>query len=130
LGEEHPNEAIARQLWAGAAEGDAEAIRGVLAAGVVWKSVGRNPLSGEFRGPEAVIDYMARVGESTDELRLDLTDLFVNEGGVVVLYHASALRGARRLELDYVLVLRIRDGLVVDALSVPVDQPRNDAFWV
>jgi len=126
---EHPNAILARALWQATADGDAEAIGRCLSDGVVWTSMGRNPLSGQHVGPEGVIEYLADVGEAADELRSALEGVYVNATGAVVLYHVSARRGAARLEMDYLLLLRIEDGLVTRGLMVAVDQARNDEFW-
>jgi ketosteroid isomerase-like protein len=126
---EHPNVAAARGLWSAVAEGDASALRGMLSPDVVWRSMGQHPLSGEYRGPDAVLDYLATIGETADHLVSTLDAIFVGDAGAVVAYHVSAARGDRRLEMDYLLRLRIRDGQVVHAISVPLDQRTNDAFW-
>jgi len=126
---EHPNLLVAQGLWSSAAEGDAEALRGYLARDVVWTSVGHNPLSGERKGPEEVLDYLARVGETADDFVSRLEDIFVSELGAVVTYQVQARRGERRLEMEFLLVLRIEAGQVVNALMVAVDQYTNDEFW-
>lgn len=130
MGQQHPNAGIAERLWTAIADGDAGALREVLSVDVHWKSIGRNPMSGDYRGVDGVLEYLARVGEAADDLRTEMKGVFANDEGVVILHHATAARGVRRLDLDYLLLLRVRDGRVYEALSVPVDQPANDAFWL
>jgi ketosteroid isomerase-like protein len=126
---DHPNLDLARELWAAAADGNADAMRGLLAEDVVWQSVGTNPLSGVRNGPDEVLDYLALVGESADELLSDIEEIFVNDEGAVVMYQVKARREAKSLEMEYFLLLRIEVGLVTRALMVPVDQYDNDRFW-
>ena len=126
---DHPNLDLARELWAAAADGNAEAMRGLLAEDVVWQTVGRNPLSGVRKGPDEVLDYLAMVGEAADELLSDIEEIFVNDEGAVVMYQVKAQREGKNLEMEFLLLLRIEVGQVTRALMVPVDQYVNDKFW-
>jgi ketosteroid isomerase-like protein len=126
---DHPNSEFARALWTAVAEGDAEAVRGFLADDVVWHAGGRHPLSGIFHGPDAVLDYLARVGERADELSTELLDIFVNERGAVAIYHISARRELKRFETDIFLELEILNGKLVRARSASFDQIASNEFW-
>jgi ketosteroid isomerase-like protein len=126
---DHPNAAFATAFWDAVAQGDSDAVRALLADEVVWRAGGGHPLSGEFHGPDAVIDYLARVGESADELTTELKDIFVNDQGAVVLYHLSARRELKRLETDLYLELEICDGELIRAGSVSFDQVASNEFW-
>ena len=126
---EHPNAVTGRRLWEATAEGSAEAIRELLADDVIWRAPGRNLLSGEYHGPEGVVDYFARVGELSDDIRLTLRGVYAGQEGAVLAYHASVRRGVKRMEMDFLLRLDVRAGKIIDAASVPVDQPENDQFW-
>jgi ketosteroid isomerase-like protein len=129
MSEDHPNVAVARELWTAIADSDADRMSQVLADGVVWRSMGQNPLSGEYHGPDGVVDYLVEVGSRADRLASDLLKVFVHDDGVVVLYHVSAQREERTLELEVLLTMQIANGKIVSALSVPVDQRVNDEFW-
>jgi ketosteroid isomerase-like protein len=127
--EDHPNAVLARELWSATADGDAETLRGLFAEHIVWTTFGKNPLAGEIHGPEAVLSYLATVGEETDELTSTLESVYVNDEGAVIAFHISAIREGRNLEMDYLLVFGIEAGKAVSALMVPLDQETNDAFW-
>lgn len=126
---DHPHFTLARTLWSAIADGDAEALGLLLAADVAWRAVGDNSLSGIYHGPDEVLDYLARIGEETDEFSSRLESIYTSDEGAVVIYHVSATRGGRSLETDFVTRLTVRDGEVVEALMVPVDQRENDEFW-
>jgi ketosteroid isomerase-like protein len=125
----HPNAEVAKRLWSAVAEGDAVALKEILSPDVVWRSVGQSRVSGEYRNPPAVIEYLATIGEIADDLVSTLESVFVNEDGAVVFHRATATRGDRTLVMDYVIRLGIENGKIHSALSIPVDQPENDAFW-
>jgi ketosteroid isomerase-like protein len=127
--EEHPNFGVAQALWTAAAEGDAEAMRELFTEDVLWMTSGRNPLAGVRHGPEEIFDYLAQVGEASEDLSSELDGIYVADDAAVIAYHISARREDKRLEMDYFLMLFIEDGKIHKALMVPVDQYTNDEFW-
>jgi len=126
---DHPHFTLARTLWSAIADGDAETLGLLFAEDVTWRGVGLNPLAGTYHGPDEVLDYLASVGELTDEFSSRLKSIYVNDEGAVVIYHVSAIRDGRSLEMDHLTRLDVRNGVVVEALTVPVDQRVNDEFW-
>jgi len=126
---DHPHFTLARTLWSAIADGDAEALGLLLAEDVTWCAVGLNPLSGVYQGPDEVLDYLARVGEMTDEFSSRLESIYINDEGAVVIHHVSARRGGRSLEMDFLTRLSVRNAVVVEALMLPIDQRENDEFW-
>ena len=126
---EHPNLAVAQALWTATAEGDADAIRDLLVDDVVWITSGRNPLAGVRHGPDEVLDYLAQVGETSEDLFSELDGIYVADDAAIIAYHVSARRADKRLEMDYLLMLKVDGGRITKALMVPVDQYTNDEFW-
>jgi len=126
---DHPHVALARTLWTAVADSDAETIRLLLAEDVVWRSVGHHPRAGEYRGHAGVLDYLASAGESVDRLQSSLVSVYLGEDGAIIWYHVDARRGRKTLAMDFALRLQIRDSRITEALVLPVDQRKNDAFW-
>lgn len=127
--DEHPKVKLARAIWAAAAEGDPRRLRELMADDVVWRDYGRSPISGEYVGPGQVIDHLGRIGEAADELRSTLHTIFYNDEGAVLLYGVDARRGAKKLQLEQLLMLRFENDRLIAAYSVPTDQYENDRFW-
>ncbi len=46
-----------------------------------------------------------------------------------MVHHAVGARGAKRLEVDIMFMLLVRDGRIFLAQSVPTDQAASDRFW-
>ena len=126
---EHPNRTLARRLWNAIAAAEVEEVRAVIAPKSVWRLYGTSPLAGSYEGIDAILDFLASVGEGADELQSDLVDIFVSHRGAVLRYTTHALRGSRVLDVEQLLLLRIDDGRVVEAVFVPIDQHRHDRFW-
>jgi ketosteroid isomerase-like protein len=125
----HPNAIVARRLWEAFGDGDVARLRELLTPDVLWRSHGSNPYSGEVKGIEAVLDLMARSGESVDELRSVVREIFASDAGAVVWATTNAARGPKILHIDFLLLLRIADGRIYEVSSVPTDQRHNDEFW-
>ncbi len=126
---EHSNRVVARRFWEATAAGDPETILALFSPDIVWRTHGDNPISGEYHSPEKVLGYMARLGETVDELRDELDDIFVSDRGAVIHYHVSARRGPKRLNNEYVMILGIEAGRILKVTVVPADQRRSNAFW-
>ena len=124
------NDAIARELWLAASEGNAEAIRRMLHPDIAWRSFSSGSLSGSIQGVEAVIDLLARTGELVDELNTSLIDIYASDTGAVIHYRVHAARGPKTVEGEGLLVMRMRRGLVVEAFAAPVDDGALDRFWL
>jgi ketosteroid isomerase-like protein len=130
MADEHPNLALVHRLWDAGARGDADAIAALYAPDVVIVAHGApSVFSGEFKGSDELLDYLAGIGESVDDLRSDLLDVYTNDRGAVVRYRIAAARGPKRLDMQFLYLLEIANGRIVEATIVPSDQRVNDEFW-
>ena len=127
--EEHPNHVIARCLWDAIARADASALRDLMSEKTVWRMPGDSLVAGTYVGADAVLDFMARVGELTDDLHSDLIDIFVSDRGAVLRYSIRAIRGARILDIEHLFVIRVVEGEITEAVFAPSDQQRYDRFF-
>ena len=125
----HPNAVVARRMWESFGAGDVEGLEQVLAPDVLWRAYGSNPYTGEVKGLRQMLNHLARSGETVDELRSEVREIFAGEGGAVIWATTDAARGPKVLHVDYLLLLRIAEGRVYEVSSVPMDQRHNDEFW-
>ena len=128
--EDHHHFEVSRCLWNAIADADVPVLRQVLAPKTVWHMPGRSPLAGTYVGVDAVLEFMAHIGELCDDLRSDLIDVFVSESGAVLRYAVTARRGPHELQVEQLFLTRIRDGRVEQARFVPLDQEAYDRFWM
>ena len=126
---EHPNAVVARRLWDAIAHADAPALRELMSEKTLWRMPGDSLVAGSYVGADAVLDFMARVGELTDDLHSDLIDVFVSDRGAVLRYSIHASRGTRSLDVEHLFVIRIVDGRITEAVFAPSDQGRYDRFF-
>jgi ketosteroid isomerase-like protein len=124
------NVQLLRRAWDAIARGDAEALRALVAPEVVWHATARGaPWSGEHRGAEVMLDFLARVGEVTDVFDAQLVDVLASEQRVLVVFHVHLGIGARRLEVDYLLLARVSGGLASEIWTAPLDPDALEDFW-
>jgi ketosteroid isomerase-like protein len=126
----HPHFKVACRLWDGIAQAQPRVLREVLDEKGVWRMYGSSPLAGVYEGTDAVLSFLADVGERCDEMRADLIDVFVSEVGAVVRYSVWARRGSDVLETEHLLLTRIEDDKIVEAVFAPMDQGKYDRFWL
>jgi ketosteroid isomerase-like protein len=125
----HPNAIVARRLWEAVSKGDAETIIGLLSPEVTWRSYGTGELAGLFHGPEGVLDFLARAGERVEAMVLRVVDIFASDDGAVIHYVMDANQGPKILESQVILRMRIQDGLITEAFTVPTLADEAAAFW-
>lgn len=124
------NATIARMVWDATSRGDASGLRELLSPDVTWHSYSSGVLSGVFKGPDGVVDLLARTGELVDGLRSELIDVFASASGAVIHYRVSAVRGLQSLETEVLLRMRIEQRRIVDVFTLSKDAERSDSFWL
>ena len=126
---EHPNTTLTRELIAAFTRGDLQNVRGYFAADAVWELPGRGVLAGEYKGPEAIVGFLAKAFElSGGTLQLQVIDVLGSDWGAVQVPQVSAEHGGRRLDCVEVLAHHIVDGKIVHTYHRP-DQYAIDAFF-
>ncbi len=123
------NAELAGRLWKAVSEADVDSIIGFLSPDIVWSNFSSGILTGTRCGPDAVLDLFAQLGELADPLNLELLDVFSSCNGAVIHYAMHAERGLDSVDTQVLLNLRIRDGLVINVVGVPVNAEVDNAFW-
>ncbi len=127
---DHPHLDVFHRAMAAFSAGDMDALAEVFHPEVVWHLGGRSPLAGDHRGRDATFAMFARDFElSGGTYRPHLHDVLAGDDHTVALLHATASRGGKSLEMDYVIVFHILDGRIVEGWEFWADQERFDEFW-
>lgn len=116
-------------MWAAIASGDGPGMRNLLSDKSIWRMPGASPLAGTYVGADAIAEFMARAGDLTDDLRVDLIDIFVSQRGAVLHYALHAYRGPQQLDTEQLVITRIARGKIVRAVFAPIDQQAYDRFF-
>lgn len=126
---DHPHALLAKTVWQAVSEGDVETLSEICTEDIAWHASGRGSRAGSYRGQEAVLAYLASIGEDAERFDLTLEDILVGSERVSVLFRVSGLRKGRRLETGYVLLFRIEGSRLAEVWSVARDQYAVDEFW-
>jgi uncharacterized protein len=112
----HPNEGIVRSGFDAFAKGDVDTLRQLFDQDAVWHVPGRSPLSGDHRGMDAILGFLARTMELTSgTFRVEVHDVVANDEHAVAIYVTRGEREGRTLESRDVLVSHIRNGKLAEA---------------
>jgi hypothetical protein len=119
----HPNEDLVWEGFAAFGRGDMDALRKqFFADDVRWHVSGRGLTSGDYEGPEQVLQYFARLFELTGgTLSLELHDVLANDEHVVALVTVRGERAGKQLSDNTVLTYHFRDGKVSEVWGQSTD---------
>jgi len=126
----HPDEELVRRGYDAFSKGDMQTLREVFHPDLVWHSPGRNQLSGDHRGVDAVLGFFGRTMELTGgTFRVAVHDVVANDEHVVGLNSVAAERGGRTLQDTNTLVFHVRDGKATEVWQFWADQYAADEFF-
>jgi ketosteroid isomerase-like protein len=109
--------------------GDLAAVATHFAPNAVWELPGRGVLAGEYKGPEAIVGFLARSFElSGGTLRLEVLDVLASPTGGAHVQRVTADHQGRRLDCVEIIAHEIADGLIVRTYHRP-DPYAIDAFF-
>ncbi len=124
-----PAARLARAAWEAVSKSDVDAVERLCSEDLVWHASGRGSRSGDYRGRDAVIEYLAAIGDAAERFDSRLDRVLADDDLVAVLFHVSGRRGARELDTDFILLFRVQDERIAEVWAVPRDQHAVDEFW-
>lgn len=127
---QHANVRLAQDAWTAVSHGDVDSLRKTWSDDVVWHATAQGtPWFGDHTGPDAILDFLARIGESVERFDVSLEDLLVSEERFAYVMQIHAERGGRILDVTYLLTARVESGSVREVWTTPLDPSRLRAFW-
>jgi uncharacterized protein len=119
--------AVARRAYAAYASMDISAIDALMTDDHVAHVAGRHPLSGEYRGKQAVWGYLGRVAEvSGGRGGFDVHAITADDQGHVVALLTGTIRDFVR---PVIHVWHVRGEQLAEMWDASLDQAAEDAFW-
>jgi len=128
---EHPHAALIRKGYDAFSRGDMDTLRGLMSADCTQHVPGSHPLSGDFKGQDAIIDMYRRLAEETaGSMRVVLMNILVDgRGHAVAVHRFTAERQGRRIDEPGAIVFRIVGDKVTDLDECVEDIDRSNEFW-
>ena len=110
---------VVDDLYAAYLKGDMERVLAGLDPDVVWRVVGRrsdHPAFGEWRGRDGAAGFFATVANALAFESFKVDGFYPSQDKVFVMGHYAMVHRStsRRAASDFVHVLTVRDGLVVE----------------
>jgi ketosteroid isomerase-like protein len=106
------------------------ALRGLFTDDAVWTVPGSGAMAGAYRGRDEIFRFLARLPKETGGTYSSrLIDVLASDDRAAALYRASGERHGRRLDLDQVLLFRMRNGQITEVLALPSDPDAFETFW-
>jgi uncharacterized protein len=110
--------------------GDDGAATRLLTPRAAWHVPGHSQVAGTYVGPAAVAGYLRQLRELTDgTLNIQVQDVTVQSGSLLVWQRASATRDGTKLDIDECVILKLHGERVGQAWLSPADQAAHDQFW-
>ncbi|MFC8453221.1 nuclear transport factor 2 family protein [Kitasatospora sp. NPDC057223] len=128
---EHPHAALVRRGYDAFSRGDMGALSEIIAKDATHHVPGSHPLSGDFKGQDAVLGYYRQLAErSGGTFRVELQHLFADgRGHVMSVHRATAERAGRSMDAMGGIMFRIVGEKVTDLDECVADLEVGDAFW-
>jgi ketosteroid isomerase-like protein len=128
--EEAKNLNVIRRCFEAFEAGDVETLMKNFAPSVRYRHTPVGPLTGDYRGAQAVREFFAQADRETGgTLRATILALAASGDRVFVLYRETATRAGKTLDAQDVLVFTLANAAVTDAIICVGDFPAAAAFW-
>jgi ketosteroid isomerase-like protein len=132
--DESSNLKLIQDAYAAFGRGDIPALLGMLDPAVEWTAVvgSRAPTSGTRHGREGVAEFFQQLAASIEFQSFEPREFIAQGDRVVALGHyaARAIPTGRAMESEWVMVYRVRNGLVTEFKEFADSAGINQAFGV
>jgi uncharacterized protein len=126
----HANLDGIRRVFAAFGDGDKRALFEVIAPDAVWTVPGTTPMSQVYRGRERIFELFKETRRLTGgTYRSGLRWATADADHAAAVYRASGERLGRRLDIDQVLLIDLREGCWQQILALPTDADAFAEFW-
>ena len=91
---------------------------------------GKSPISGEYKGPDAVLEFFGQLFErSGGTFAVEVHSVLADDEHGAVLSKQTAQRDGKTLESNSVELFHFRDGKIFEFWGLSEDQYAEDQFW-
>ncbi|MEV0484576.1 nuclear transport factor 2 family protein [Streptomyces sp. NPDC050508] len=128
---DHPHALLVRKGYDAFVHGDMDTLRSLMSSDATHHVPGSHPLSGDFKGQDAIIDMYGRLFTQTNgTLRVELRTILVDgRGHAVTLHHVTAERDGKSIDEPGGIVFRILGDKITDLDECVEDIDRANEFW-
>ena len=112
---------LVRNVYGAYVSGDVGAVGDAFDPDVVWHTSGFGPTAGTYEGVQEVLGYLM-ADNHMDDYALDVVDILGSDDRVAVVARTTGRRGDARIQNDFIQLIEIRDGRIVEVWNYVWDQ--------
>jgi len=121
---------VVRRAYEDFESGDLDLLGVVMAQDVVWHEPGRSSLAGDYKGPQAVLGFLAELkARSGGTFRTEILDVLGEPDRAVVLQRETATRNGKTLDVIAAIDFEIHHGKITEVTVYQADTYQFDEFW-
>jgi uncharacterized protein len=110
--------------------GDLDLLRVVMAEDVVWHEPGRSRLAGDYKGPEAVLNFLGQLKVlSGGTFKVEILDVLSEPERAVVFQRETASRGDKNLDVIALVDFEVHHQKITEVTAYQGDTYSFDEFW-
>jgi ketosteroid isomerase-like protein len=128
---QHANVQQARRGYEAFDKADMATVGELMADDVVWHVGGNSPLSGEYRGKDAVFGFFGKLMQVTGgTFKLEVHDILANDDHSVILVRETAEKDGKKWDSKAVHISHPdSEGRIKEFWAFQEDQAAADAFF-
>jgi ketosteroid isomerase-like protein len=127
---EHPNSFLVHQCLQAVSSGDTETLRALWADDIVWQVKGASPWQGELKGPDAIFEYLAQLGEVGEGgYEIEVEDIMIGEERAAIVFGIKVTVDEKTLNTKFVMLGRLAGRRVHEVITTPIDADSVAEFW-
>jgi ketosteroid isomerase-like protein len=128
---EHPHATLVRKGYETFTRGDMDGMRRLMSADATHHAPGSHPLSGDFKGQDAIVEMYNRLFEETSgTMQVELRNVLVDgRGHAVAVHRFRAERNGKTLDETGAIVFRIVGDKITDLDECVEDIDETNEFW-
>jgi len=128
---QHPHAHLIRKGYDAFSRGDMDTLRSMMTGDAAQHVPGTHPLSGDFKGIDAILDYYRRLSEATKgSFRVELRNVLVDgRGHAISLHRFTAEHNGKQIDETGGIVFRIVGDKITDLDECVEDIDKANEFW-
>ncbi len=127
---EHLNAQVIRDFFTAFGTADAARMQELVDDNLVWHFPGNSPIAGDWKGVDGVLNGIRAVAMALRDGKggFELLEVTANEHCALSVHRDFYDGPDNRLDLRYVLYVRMENGKMAEVWEIPFDLNENDRF--
>lgn len=131
MADTHPNAQLLRDFFEAFGAADGDRLARLVTPDLVWHFPGSSPISGDWRGIDGLLNGIRATAMALGQgdNGFELLHVYADDDSAVTVHRDYFTGEGNRLDLRYVLFVRVEDSKMAEVWEVPFDQAENDRYF-